>query len=73
MNAEPLQVPRFSLAERNQRWRREGLDVIVAPSTTTARDGRYLSGIEGNGSDPERRPTDQSVARKWLWMKASVP
>lgn len=54
---EPLEVPRFSLAERERRWRqvqqlmeRDGLDVLVAPSTAGARDGRYLSGIGGHGS-----------------------
>jgi Xaa-Pro dipeptidase len=55
--AQNLEVPRFSLVERERRWRRvrqlmerDGLDVIVAPSTTGARDGRYLSGIGVNGS-----------------------
>ena len=55
--AQNLEVPRFSLIEREQRWRRvrqlmerDGLDVIVTPSTTGARDGRYLSGIGVNGS-----------------------
>ncbi len=57
VKVEPLEVPRFSLAERERRWRRvqqlmerDGLDVLVAPSITGARDGRYLSGIGVNGS-----------------------
>lgn len=57
-----LDVPRFSLAERERRWGkvrqlmdREGIDVIVAPSNTGGRDGlqanvRYLTGIGVNSS-----------------------
>jgi len=57
-----LEVPRFSLAERERRWGRvrklmdrEGIDVIVAPSNTGGRDGlqanvRYLTGVGVNSS-----------------------
>lgn len=57
-----LDVPRFSLAERERRWGkvrqlmdREGIDVLVAPSNTGGRDGlqanvRYLTGIGVNSS-----------------------
>ncbi|MBA2284476.1 MAG: aminopeptidase P family protein [Ktedonobacteraceae bacterium] len=55
-----LDVPRFSLAERERRWgrvrrlmERDGIDVIVAPSNTGGRDGlqanvRYLTGMGVN-------------------------
>ncbi|HEX6510832.1 MAG TPA: M24 family metallopeptidase [Chloroflexota bacterium] len=56
---EPLEVPRFSLAERDRRWarvrqamEREHLDVIVAPPHTGHHDhfsanARYLAGLGG--------------------------
>ncbi len=56
---EPLEVPHFSIAERDQRWRRvreamdrERLDVIVAPPHTGHHDhfsanARYLTGLGG--------------------------
>lgn len=55
-----LDVPRFSLAERDRRWgrvrrlmERDDIDVIVAPSNTGGRDGlqanvRYLTGMGVN-------------------------
>lgn len=57
-----LEVPRFSLAERERRWgrlrqlmERNNIDVIVAPSNTGGRDGlqanvRYLTGIGVNST-----------------------
>jgi Xaa-Pro aminopeptidase len=53
---EPLEIPRFSLAEREQRWKRvrqlmerDNLDVLVVPSSNRlAGHARYLSGIGGN-------------------------
>lgn len=56
---EPLEVPHFSLAERDRRWERvrqamerEQLDVIVAPPHTGHHDhfsanARYLTGLGG--------------------------
>lgn len=56
-----LDVPRFSLAERERRWgkvrelmRRDGLEAIVAPANTGLWDQlqanvRYLTGIGGGG------------------------
>lgn len=57
---EPLDVPRFSLTERDRRWARvrefmtrDGVDVIVAPNATGAWNNqhanvRYLTGVGGN-------------------------
>lgn len=55
---EQFEVPRFSLAEREQRWRRvrqlmerDGLDVIIVPSSSgLAGHARYLSSIGGNNA-----------------------
>ena len=59
-DVEKLDVPRFSLAERDRRWRlvrqlmaEEGLDVIVTAVNTGHWDHfqantRYLTGVGGN-------------------------
>jgi len=57
-NVQNLEVPHFSLAEREQRWRRvrqlmerDGLDVIVASSVGGFQaNARYLTGIGGNNA-----------------------
>jgi Xaa-Pro dipeptidase len=60
---ERLEVPRFSLADRERRWarvrglmEREGLDVIVAPPHTGHHDhfqanSRYLTGVGGASAE----------------------
>ena len=57
-NIQTLSVPRFSLAERERRWKlvrqlmdRDGLDAIVAPSLGGLQAAvRYLTGIGGNNA-----------------------